>query len=111
VASLSPIKRLLVGISGPTAGLAVIVLSAVEKLGFNGFLLALVVAGVFQIIMGSPRLALLPIISRLPSLTACYRVWVYYFLKQIPHAIGYDRDYEGDTSFFSLTATRLFLNW
>lgn len=41
------------GVSGPAAGLAVIVLSAIESLGaFESFLLAVVIAGVFQIILG-----------------------------------------------------------
>ena len=43
---VAPLSGSSLGISGASAGLAVIVLSAIEKLGFNGFLLALVVAGV-----------------------------------------------------------------
>ena len=41
------------GVSGPAAGLAVIVLSSIQELGsFEAFLLAVVFAGVFQLILG-----------------------------------------------------------
>jgi MFS superfamily sulfate permease-like transporter len=40
------------GVSGPAAGLTVIVLRAIQDLGFEAFLLALVVAGIFQAAMG-----------------------------------------------------------
>ena len=44
------------GVSGPAAGLVAIVLSAVEDLGsFETFLLAVVLAGVFQLIIGFLR--------------------------------------------------------
>ena len=48
IASGSPL-----GVSGPAAGLAVIVLTAIGSLGsFESFLLAVVLAGVFQLILG-----------------------------------------------------------
>ena len=56
---VAPLSGSSLGISGPTAGLAVIVLNAIQQLGFNGFLLALVVAGIIQIIMGLARQGLL----------------------------------------------------
>jgi len=43
---VAPLSGSSLGISAPTAGLAIVVLTAIEKLGFNGFLLALVVAGI-----------------------------------------------------------------
>jgi carbonic anhydrase len=98
---VAPLSGSSLGISGPTAGLAVIVLSAIEKLGFNGFLLALLVAGVFQIVMGLTKAGVIAyyfpssVINGMLSGMGCI-----IFLKQIPHAMGYDRDYEGDTSFF-----------
>ena len=49
---VAPLSGSSLGISGPTAGLAVIVLNAIQQLGFKGFLLALVVAGIIQITMG-----------------------------------------------------------
>lgn len=45
-----------VSVSGPAAGMAAVVLSAIAQLGdFNTFLLALTLAGVFQVIIGSFR--------------------------------------------------------
>lgn len=47
------ISKSQVGVSGPAAGLAVIVLSAIASLGkFEYFLVAVVLAGIFQIILG-----------------------------------------------------------
>ena len=40
------------GVSGPAAGLAVIVLGAIANLGFEQFLVAVVIGGVLQILLG-----------------------------------------------------------
>ena len=41
------------GVSGPAAGLAVIVLAAIQDLGsFEVFLMAVVIAGIFQVVLG-----------------------------------------------------------
>lgn len=97
---IAPLSGSSLGISGATAGLAMIVWTAIDKLGFNGFLLALVIAGVFQIIMGLSKAGV--IAYYFPSSVVngmLSGMGLILFLKQIPHAIGYDRDYEGDTSF------------
>ena len=97
---VAPLSGSALGISGPTAGLAVIVSLAIQKLGFNAFLLALVMSGVIQIGMGLTRAGIIAyffpssVINGMLSGTGLILL-----LKQIPHAIGYDRDYEGDTSF------------
>ncbi|MEY3761002.1 MAG: hypothetical protein RIR39_2493, partial [Pseudomonadota bacterium] len=97
---VAPLSGSALGVSGPTAGLAVIVSLAIQKLGFNAFLLALVVAGVIQIIMGLTKAGVIAyyfpssVINGMLSGTG-----LILFLKQVPHAMGYDRDYEGDTSF------------
>ncbi len=88
------------GISGPAAGLAVIVLSAIDDLGFQAFLLAVVLAGGLQVLMGICRAGVISyyfpsaVISGMLS-----GIGIIIFLKQIPHALGYDADYEGDLSF------------
>ena len=46
------ISRSALGVSGPAAGLAVIVLTAVQDLGFEAFLLAIVLAGILQAGLG-----------------------------------------------------------
>ncbi len=98
---VTPLSGSSLGISGPTAGLAIIVLSAVQQLGFNAFLLALVLAGVIQICMGLAKAGV--IAYYFPSSVVngmLSGIGFILFLKQIPHAIGYDWDYEGDSAFF-----------
>jgi len=98
---VAPLSGSSLGISGASAGLAVIVLSAIEKLGFNGFLLALVLAGVIQIIMGLTKAGVIAYYFPSSVINGMMSgIGIILFLKQIPHAIGYDRDYEGDSSFF-----------
>ncbi|MCI0667191.1 MAG: carbonic anhydrase, partial [Methylococcaceae bacterium] len=88
------------GISGPAAGLAVIVLGAINDLGFKAFLLATVLAGCLQFVLGICRAGVIgtyfpsAVISGMLS-----GIGIILFLKQIPHALGYDLDYLGDLSF------------
>jgi len=89
-------------VSGPAAGLTSIVLSSIQELGtFQIFLLALVLAGVIQFAFGYFRAGTIghffPSAVVKGMLTAIGLILV---LKQIPHALGYDRDFEGDESFF-----------
>ena len=89
-----------IGVSGPAAGLVVIVIGAIELLGFEAFLLAVVISGVIQIILGFIRAGIVgyffPASVIKGMLTAlCITI----FLKQIPHLVGYDKDYEGNLSF------------
>ncbi len=88
-------------VSGPAAGLTAIVLAAISSLGsYEVFLLAVVLAGAFQLILGFAKAG--TISNYLPSnviegmLTA---IGVIIILKQLPHAIGYDADNEGDFFF------------
>ena len=96
------ISKSAIGVSGPAAGLAVIVLNAIDQLGgFEIFLLSVVIAGVFQIIMGYLRAGIIgyyfPSSVIKGMLTG---IGIVIILKQIPHAVGYDADYEGDFAFF-----------
>lgn len=89
------------GVSGPAAGLAVIVLAAIEDLGsFETFLVAVVIAGVIQILLGIARAGIIgyyfPTSVIKGMLSA---IGIIIFLKQIPHAFGYDADPEGDMDF------------
>ena len=90
------------GVSGPAAGLAVIVLASIDSLGgFDVFLLSVVIAGFFQIFLGLLKGGIIG--HYFPSsvikgmLTG---IGIIIFFKQIPHAFGYDGDYPGDLSFF-----------
>ncbi len=90
------------GVSGPAAGLAVIVLTAIQDLGaYEVFLMAVVLAGVFQILLGVLRAGIIG--YYFPSAVIkgmLAAIGIIIFLKQIPHAFGYDKDYEGDMDFF-----------
>jgi MFS superfamily sulfate permease-like transporter len=89
------------GVSGPAAGLTVIVLAAIQQLGsFEVFLVAVVLAGLLQIGLGLVRAGIIgyyfPTSVIKGMLTA---IGIIIVLKQIPHAFGYDADYEGDMAF------------
>jgi SulP family sulfate permease len=90
------------GVSGPAAGLAVIVFTAIGKLGsWEAFLLAVVLAGVFQVIMGFARAGLIAYFFPGSVIKGMLTgIGLLILLKQIPHALGYDKDAEGDFSFF-----------
>ena len=80
------------GVSGPAAGLAVIVLSSIQSLGaFDVFLLAVVLAGGIQIILGLIKGGIVgyyfPSSVIKGMLTG---IGVIIIHKQIPHALGYD---------------------
>ncbi|MGH8550474.1 MAG: SulP family inorganic anion transporter [Methylococcales bacterium] len=88
------------GVSGPAAGLAVIVLTAIQDLGFEAFLLALVLAGIFQIIMGALKAGIIGYYFPSSVITGMLSgIGMIIILKQIPHAAGYDVDFEGNEDF------------
>jgi MFS superfamily sulfate permease-like transporter len=84
-------------VSGPAAGLIAIILAAVTNMGYETFLLSVVLAGVFQLILGFAKAG--SISSYFPSgviegmLTA---IGIIIIKKELPHAIGYDKGHEGD---------------
>jgi MFS superfamily sulfate permease-like transporter len=88
-------------VSGPAAGLVVIVLNALEELGsFEAFLLAVFISGVLQIVLGFMRAgtigAYFPTNVIKGMLAAIGLILI---IKEIPHALGYDSDYFGDMGF------------
>lgn len=89
------------GVSGPAAGLAVIVLTAIEDLGsYEIFLVAVVLAGIIQVILGFARGGIIAYYFPSSVITGMLAgIGIIIFVKQIPHAFGYDKDYEGDMSF------------
>lgn len=88
-------------VTGPAAGLTAIVLTAIMDLGsFNAFLLAVLLAGIFQLILGFIKAG--TISNYFPNNVIegmLAGIGVIIILKQIPHAFGYDPDFEGDESF------------
>lgn len=89
-----------VSVSGPAAGLIAIVLLAIQNLGYEAFLLAVVLAGIFQLILGYAKAGVLS--NYIPSSVIegmLAGIGIIIVKKELPHAIGYDTEHEGD--FFS----------
>ena len=107
VGSLSGSK---IGVSGPAAGLAAIVLTAIGSLGgYENFLVAVVLGGVIQLIFGALKAGVIgyyfPSSVIKGMLTG---IGIIIILKQIPHFFGFDADLDngifqsdGDAGFFS----------
>ena len=88
------------GVSGPAAGLVAIVIVAIQDLGFESFLLAVSIAGLIQLALGFARAGIIGYYfpsSVIKGMLAAIGLII--ILKQIPHALGYDQDYEGDLAF------------
>lgn len=89
------------GVSGPAAGLAVIVLAAINELGsFEVFLMAVVISGVIQIILGFAKAGIIGFYFPSSVIKGMLSgIGLIIILKQIPHAFGYDKDNEGSLAF------------
>lgn len=98
------------GVSGPAAGLAVIVLTAIGTLGsFEAFLLSVVVAGVIQFLLGYFKAGFIAYFVPSSVIKGMLTgIGLLIILKQIPHALGYDFDYEGNESFFQADGSNTF---
>ncbi len=89
-----------VSVSGPAAGLIAIVLVAINDLGYETFLVAVMIAGLFQLILGLVKAG--TISSYFPTSVIegmLVAIGIIIIMKEVPHAIGYDKAHEGD--FFS----------
>jgi len=89
------------GVSGPAAGLAVIVFNSIIDLGsFEIFLLAVVISGIFQLILGFLKAGIIGYYFPSSVIKGMLSgIGIIIVLKQIPHAFGYDSDPEGDFAF------------
>ena len=97
-------------VSGPAAGLTAIVAGAVLKLpAVEAFFLAVVLAGVFQLMMGIFKLGIIGDYvpnSVIKGMLAA--IGIILILKQIPHLVGYDKDFEGDETFIQVSGENTF---
>jgi carbonic anhydrase/SulP family sulfate permease len=88
-------------VSGPAAGLTAVVAVQIANLGsFEAFLVAVVLAGIIQIVLGIARAGFISAffpLSVIKGLLAA--IGVILILKQIPHLLGYDADPMGEKSF------------
>src|SRR5210317_1770448 len=99
-----------VGVSGPAAGLAAIVLTAIGTLGgFENFLLAVVLGGAIQLVFGLLKAGVIgyyfPSSVIKGMLTG---IGIIIILKQIPHFFGYDANPEGSFAFFQVDGENTF---
>jgi MFS superfamily sulfate permease-like transporter len=99
-----------VGVSGPAAGLAAIVLTAIGTLGgYENFLVAVVLGGVIQIVFGVLKAGVIgyyfPSSVIKGMLTG---IGIIIILKQIPHFFGYDAEPEGADSFIEMSGENTF---
>lgn len=112
---VAPLSGSPLGVSGPAAGLAVIVYGAIEELGaYPTFLAAVVVAGITQMILGALRAGVIGYYFPSSVIKGMLSgIGIIIFLKQIPHAVGYDADPEGDMSFIQQDGHNTFseLKW
>jgi MFS superfamily sulfate permease-like transporter len=107
VGSLSGSK---IGVSGPAAGLAAIVLTAIGTLGsYENFLVAVVLGGIIQLTFGVLKAGVIgyyfPSSVIKGMLTG---IGIIIILKQIPHFFGYDADPEGDFAFIQMDGENSF---
>ncbi|WP_426670904.1 SulP family inorganic anion transporter [Mucilaginibacter sp. McL0603] len=97
-------------VAGPAAGLTVIVLNAITGLGsFETFLLAVALAGIIQIILGIIKAG--TVANYFPSAVIegmLAAIGIILIMKQLPHAIGYDADFEGDERFVQANQSNTF---
>ena len=99
-----------IGVSGPAAGLAAIVLTAIGTLGgYENFLVAVVLGGVIQLIFGFLKAGIIgyyfPSSVIKGMLTG---IGIIIVLKQIPHFFGYNIDPEGNFAFFQMDGENTF---
>lgn len=87
-------------VAGPAAGLTVIVFDAIERIGFRGFLLAVMLAGALQFLMGVCKLGKLgQFVPNTVIRGMLAAIGLILVLKQLPHAVGHDSTYVGDHAF------------
>lgn len=78
-------------VSGPAAGLTAIVAGAIGKLGFETFLLSVIIAGILQIILGYLKAGFVgDFIPNAVIKAMLAAIGIILILKQIPHFLGYD---------------------
>lgn len=87
---VAPISGSHVGVSGPAAGLAVIVYDGIQEVGFEAFLLAVVIGGLAQLVLGIVKAGVVG--KYFPSSVIqgmLAAIGIIIFIKQIPHGLGY----------------------
>jgi len=97
-------------VSGPAAGLTAIVAAAILKMpAYETFLLAVILAGIIQIILGYVKAGVFG--DYVPSSVIkgmLSAIGIILILKQVPHFVGYDADFQGDYEFIQKDSKNTF---
>jgi MFS superfamily sulfate permease-like transporter len=97
-------------VSGPAAGLTAIVAAAVLKLpAVEAFFLAVVLSGVFQLIMGAFKLGVIG--DYIPNAVIkgmLAAIGIILILKQFPFLVGYEKNLEGEEAFIQFSGENTF---
>ena len=96
------VSRSAQSVAGPAAGLTTIVLAAITSLpSFEAFLAAVCLAGLLQLLFAATRGGVIAEFVPGAVITGMLAaIGLILILKQLPHAVGYDGDPQGDFSFF-----------
>ena len=97
-------------VSGPAAGLTAVVVAAITTLGsYQAFLVAVVLGGGVQLVLAAMRAGIIGYYfpsSVIRGMLAA--IGLILILKQVPHAVGYDANPEGDEAFLQITGENTF---
>lgn len=97
-------------VSGPAAGLTAVVATAIGKMpAYEAFLISVVIAGTFQVLLGFLRAGILGDYvpnSVIRGMLAA--IGIILILKQVPHLTGYDKDFAGDEAFIQIDRNNTF---
>ena len=98
-----------IGVSGPAAGLAAIVLAAISTLGglenggYEKFLVAVVLGGIIQILLGIARAGIIAYFFPSSVIKGMLTgIGIIIILKQIPYFFGMDKNPTGDYDFLQV---------
>lgn len=97
-------------VSGPAAGLTAIVAGAMALLpSFEAFLMAVVLCGIFQLMLGYAKAGVIgDYIPKSVIKGMLAAIGIILILKQVPHLIGYDKNFEGDEAFLQKDGNNTF---
>lgn len=97
-------------VSGPAAGLTVVVLSAISTLGsFPAMLTATVLAGVFQLVFGVARAGIIALYFPAAVIRGMLAaIGIILILKQLPHFFGADANYFEGMNFLHVDGLNTF---
>ena len=97
-------------VSGPAAGLTAVVAVAIGKLPvYEAFIVSVCIAGVLQIIFGFLRAGIIG--DYVPNAVIrgmLAAIGIILILKQLPHLVGYDKDFSGDEAFLQIDKQNTF---